>query len=51
MPVKRVFLIKPAYKDSYYKYNDLPAGLGYISQTLDNNNIANMVFDMHLNKD
>lgn len=50
MPVKRVFLIKPAYKDSYYKYNDLPAGLGYISQTLDNNNIANMVFDMHLNK-
>jgi len=50
MPVKRVFLIKPAYKDSYYKYNDLPAGLGYISQALDNNNVDNIVFDMHADK-
>ena len=42
--------IKPAYKDSYYAFNDLPAGLGYISQALDDNNIDNMIFDMYLSK-
>jgi radical SAM superfamily enzyme YgiQ (UPF0313 family) len=50
MQIKRILLIKPAYQDPHYKYNDLPAGLGYISQALDNNNIYNTVFDMHLNK-
>ena len=50
MKISRVFLIKPAYKDSYYAFNDLPAGLGYISQALDDNNIDNMVFDMYLSK-
>lgn len=50
MKVNRVLLIKPAYQDSYYKYNDLPAGLGYISQALDNNGIDNVFFDMHLTK-
>ena len=49
MKIKRVFLIKVAYDDSYYSYNDLPAGLGYISQALDNYNIDNTVFDMHTN--
>lgn len=48
--MKRVFLIKPAYHDSHYEYNDLPAGLGYISQALDNSNISNKVFDMHNDK-
>lgn len=31
MKIKRVFLIKVAYEDSYYNYNDLPAGLDYVS--------------------
>lgn len=48
--MKRVLLIKPAYHDSHYKYNDLPAGLGYISQALDNSNISNKVLDMHSDK-
>jgi anaerobic magnesium-protoporphyrin IX monomethyl ester cyclase len=48
MKIKRVFLIKVAYDDSYYNYNDLPAGLGYVSQALDDSNIENTVFDMHI---
>ncbi|MHC4487648.1 MAG: B12-binding domain-containing radical SAM protein [Planctomycetota bacterium] len=50
MKINRVLLIKPAYQDSYYKYNDLPAGLGYISQALEDNNIEHIVYDMHLEK-
>jgi len=43
---RKVLLIKPAYRDSYYQYTDLPAGLGYISHALSRNNIANIVVDM-----
>lgn len=49
--ISKVLLIKLAYKKSYYKYGDLPAGLGYISQALLNANIDNAVYDMYLNKD
>lgn len=50
MNIERVFLIKPAYKKSYYKYSDLPAGLGYISHALDRNGSDNVVFDMYQNE-
>lgn len=50
MKINRVLLIKPAYQDSYYKYNDLPAGLGYISQALEDKNIEHKVFDMNIQK-
>ena len=46
MPISKVLLIKPAYKDSYYTMDDMPAGLGYISHALDMNSIENSVFDM-----
>lgn len=49
--VSKVLLIKLAYKKSYYKYSDLPAGLGYISQALLSSNIDNAVYDMYLSKD
>ncbi len=50
MKIQRVFLIKPAYKKSHYRYSDLPAGLGYISHALDKNGIDNIVFDMYHNE-
>ncbi|MBI5245400.1 MAG: radical SAM protein [Elusimicrobia bacterium] len=50
MKVQRVFLIKPAYADSYYDYNDLPAGLGYVSQALEDHGIETRVFDLHLSE-
>jgi anaerobic magnesium-protoporphyrin IX monomethyl ester cyclase len=46
MQISRVMLVKPAYKDSYYAMDDMPAGLGYISHALDMNSIENSVFDM-----
>jgi radical SAM superfamily enzyme YgiQ (UPF0313 family) len=45
----KVFLIKPGYKGSYYKYRDLPIGLGYISEALNRNGIDNCCYDLHLN--
>ena len=48
MSPQRVLLIKPAYAGSYYQHADLPAGLGYISQALDDAGIENAVWDMQL---
>ncbi|MDP3791515.1 MAG: radical SAM protein [Candidatus Omnitrophota bacterium] len=45
---KRVLLIRPNYKQSHYEYVGLPAGLGYISESLKKGKIAHKVFDMSL---
>jgi anaerobic magnesium-protoporphyrin IX monomethyl ester cyclase len=51
MQISRVLLIKPAYEDSLYNFDDLPAGLGYISHALDESSIENWVFDMKIDGD
>ena len=45
---RRVLLFIPAYPGSHYRYIPLQAGLGYISQILDQNGIENSVCDMRL---
>lgn len=47
--INNVLLIKPAYKDSYYQYTDLSAGLGYIAHALDRAGIENHFVDMGVN--
>lgn len=48
MRFERVLLIIPDYINTYYKNVDLSAGLGYISEALNQANIENKVFDMRL---
>lgn len=48
MRFSKVFLVKPGYKNSYYDYNDLPAGLGYLSHALIHAGIEHAVYDMRL---
>lgn len=48
MRYKRVLLVRPSYKRSHYEYAGLPAGLGYVSEALDNANIEQEVVDMFL---
>jgi len=45
---KRVFLIKLTYKESYSGAFHLPVGLGYIAESLFQNNIKSEIFDMSL---
>jgi len=46
MRYKRVFLVKPKYKGSYYGALHPPAGLGYIAESLARNSIEYDVADM-----
>lgn len=45
---KRVLLINPAYSKSYFSIPVLPAGLGYLAESLKSNNISYKIFDMSL---
>jgi len=45
---KRVLLVMPHYINTFYKTIHFPAGLGYISEALNQANIENKVFDMLL---
>lgn len=45
----KILLVKLPYKNSYYDfYNDLPAGIGILSEVLSDNNIENDVYDMQI---
>jgi len=46
MRYRRVFLVKPKYKGSYYGALHPPVGLGYIAESLAQNNIDYDVLDM-----
>ena len=44
-----ILLVKLPYKNSYYSfYNDLPAGIGILSEVLSDNNIIHDVYDMQI---
>ena len=48
MRYKRILIVKPKYKGSYYGALHPPVGLGYIAQSLAKNNLEYDVLDMSL---
>jgi len=49
MRYKRILLVFPEYKHTHFGANHPPAGLGYLSEALRENNIEHDVVDMRLN--
>lgn len=48
MRFKKVLLVNPAYSRSFFSIPALPAGLGYLAQSLKANNIEYQILDMSL---
>ena len=48
MRYNRILIVKPKYKGSYYGALHPPVGLGYIAQSLAQNNLEYDVLDMSL---